>query len=281
MENKLIGVLAHLTGKSVDSLAEELKDSEEKDIEKLLNDAVKSKVKAARDEGYDRGKKEVSSIVEKTLSDKLEIEFTDLKDLLSKVEKPKAIESKEVTPELIRKSETYINDVRGLKEAKEKAEAEFKTFKQETETNTLKTTLRTAGLNVLKNSKFKLPSNEKILDRYLNEFVNELLNAGDYELINGEIIPLTKGSKDKLKDSLLNSIGFKDLSLQLAEDFFEINTDDKGNPTPVNTSTTGNAPQKTFGIKTPEDYYSKLSTLDKVEDIHALQAEFEMLSKNN
>lgn len=284
MNEKLLGVFARLTGQSAESFAEDLKeDGDVSDLEQRLNEAVKAKIRSARDEGYKRGEKEVKTTVEKQIAAKFKIEdYTDFDDLIAKIQKPDPIASPDLTPDMIRKTEIYAADLKALKEAKKALEEEFTKFRDGIKVNELRNNLQKRGLEILKMDKFHLPENEKILSRRLGEFVDDLLVSADFTEVEGTLVPLVKGSNDRLKDNLHNNIDFAQLVKSVGEGIFEMRQGDGGTPPPAPGSTPPPAGGNTkFGIKDYADYSAKLATLDKIEDIQALQSEFEALTINN
>ena len=235
---ELYGVFASLTGKTRDSVADELKEGTAAEVEALLSNAIKAKVSAAREEGHKRGLKDTKTEVEKKLSTKFNIDsYSDLDDLVSKIQIPKP-ETTQNTPEDIRKSKIYIDDLQALKEAKKAIEAEFSTYKSNIQTEKLRGQIRDIGVKVLKDNKFKLPANEKIANRLLTEFVNDLMNHADYEFSGDDVLVLKKGEKERLKDELHNTLSFSDVAQNIAATIFEKDT---SGAMPPNVSTTGGA----------------------------------------
>lgn len=280
---KLFGVLARLTGQTAESFAEDLKeDGDVSAIEQRLNEAVKAKIRSARDEGYKRADKEVKSSIEKQLASKFGVtDYADFDELIEKIEKPAAEPAKDLTPEMIRKTDIYTADLKALKDAKKALEDDFAKFREEIRVNELRSNLQKRGLEILKTDKFYLPENEKILSRRLGEFVDDLLASADFTEVEGAIVPLAKGSNDRLKDNLHNNIDFMQLVKSIGEGIFELRRGDGGDPPPPGGTPPLPGGSTKFGITNYADYAAKLATLDKVEDIQALQAEYEALAIDN
>lgn len=280
---ELYGVFASLTGKTRDSVAEELKEGTAAEVEALLSNAIKAKVSAAREEGHKRGLKDTKTEVEKKLSTKFNIDsYSDLDDLVSKIQIPKP-EPTQNTPEDIRKSKIYIDDLQALKEAKKAIEAEFSAYKSNIQTEKLRGQIRDIGVKVLKDNKFKLPANEKIANRLLTEFVNDLMNHADYEFSGDDVLVLKKGEKERLKDELHNTLSFSDVAQNIAATIFEKDT---SGAMPPNVSTTGGAvpggsQYAKVGLTSLDDYYQRMSMATSVEEVNALQKELSDLQLAN
>lgn len=271
----LYGVFASLTGKTRDSIAEELKEGTTAEVEALLSNAIKAKVSAAREEGHKRGLKDTKSEVEKKLATKFNVEnYSDLDDLVSKI-KIVNPEPQQSTPEDIRKNKIYLDDLQALKEAKKAIEAEFTTYKASIQADKLRSQIKDVGAKVLKDNKFKLPSNEKIANRLLTEFVNDLIGYADYEFSGDDILVLKKGEKERLKDELHNTLSFADVAQNIAANIFEKDT---SGAKPPNVATTdggkpGSAQYQKVGLTSLDDYYQRMGKASSVDEINALQKE--------
>jgi len=273
----LYGVFAGLTGQTVESIAEDLKDGSPNNVERWLKEAIRTKVDNARDEGFKRAEKKVLSDVEKVLSKKFEVsEYSGFDDLVTKIN-PQPID-RDITPEDIRHNPIYLSDLKDLKEAKTKAEQDYHEYVNSVQKKELMTTLAKASLAHLKDGKFKLPTDERILQRRVNEMVNDLLEKADYQIDQDSIIPLQKGGKDRLRDKIQTEVIFKDLAIDIASGIFEIEKPNGGNPAPVTTTDKGSQQQgKKFGITSVSDFYEKAGKINDPNDLKAIEAEFNLL----
>jgi hypothetical protein len=275
MDQELIEVFARLTSQSAESIAEDLKDGGASKVEELLKGAITSKVKSARDEGVKQGESRSLTKVEKALADKFEVaSYSGFDDLINKIQPAK---HEPANPDSIRQSDTYREDLKLLREAKERAESDFVSFKTTVETEKLRSNLSQLGLKIIKGGKFKLPQDDKILQRRLNEFVTELLDKADFDIKDGEPIPLSKETKSRLKDNMQGDVMFKDLGLSIASTIFEVDNADPGTPPSVSTSSNvqpGQPAGKIFGIQSKADYIKRLHTMTTAEDLSAFEAEY-------
>lgn len=58
--------------------------------------------------------------------------------------------------------------------------------------------------------------------RVNDNFIDELLNIADYEVVNGEFIPLIKGTKERLMDDVRNPISAQDLFKKVGMDYYDV-----------------------------------------------------------
>jgi len=222
----LIGVFSRLTGQNEDTVKEVLKDLEgekfAKAAEKLLNDNFGKKLAETESKArIDAEKKQRSLILteqEKKLKSKYSIEsFDDFEDLVEKIHESGKLSSgaDEVS---VKKIEKLEKDIEKIKQSEQTIKSEYEAFKSTTERNVLSGSIRKSALEFLEQNNFVVSGKQRVNDN----FIDELLNIADYEVVNGEFIPLIKGTKERFMDDVRNPISAQDLFKKVGMDYYDV-----------------------------------------------------------
>lgn len=274
----LIGVFSRLTGQNEDTVKEVLKDLEgekfAKAAEKLLNDNFGKKLAETESKArIDAEKKQRSLILteqEKKLKSKYSIEsFDDFEDLVEKIHESGKLSSgaDEVS---VKKIEKLEKDIENIKQSEQTIKSEYEAFKSTTERNVLSGSIRKSALEFLEQNNFVVSGKQRVNDN----FIDELLNIADYEVVNGEFIPLIKGTKERLMDDVRNPISAQDLFKKVGMDYYDVkNGTDREPAGAFNTKPTGTGGSK-YNIKSIEDFNNAIAGAKTTEELDVIEKEY-------
>lgn len=233
--------LARVLGTQPGAISEALKSEgdEQKpqsEIDNYLVSAFQKKIDQAvrdgKDEGFGRGKRESLSEIEKWVSENYEIAPTgDIKSQIQQLSE-KLAKKPEIKPEEIEKSEVFQNKlseaVNAVKSRFEEKENEFRTQQEQWRRQRIERILSKQADNLLKQNNFIVPEDEKIANNLKNLFVRSLMSDEyDFKLSESEDdFQITDKNGNPLKDDLHNVIGFEDIGLEKAREFFTVRSGD-------------------------------------------------------
>ena len=233
--------LARVLGTQPGAISEALKSEgdEQKpqtEIDNYLVSAFQKKIDQAvrdgRDEGFGRGKRESLSEIEKWVSENYEVAPTgDIKSQIQQLSE-KLAKKPEIKPEEIEKSEVFQTKlseaVNAVKSKFEEKENEFRTQQEQWRRQRIERILSKQAENLLKQNNFIVPEDEKIANNLKNLFVRSLMSDEyDFKLSESEDdFQITDKNGNPLKDDLHNVIGFEDIGLEKAREFFTVRSGD-------------------------------------------------------
>lgn len=269
--------LGQLTGKDPGELSEALKNGEElkpsEDIQSYLSSVIGEKLKVTRkagyDEGHGRGTRESLTNLEKQLAEEWEIPYekgkTTVKDLtsayLEKNQKPGSGSTK-LTPELIKASDVYRNDLKALMDQKAALENEFVTFKTNTEKEKVLGVAKSKAMALFEKHSFKLPENQKIRENAISGFMMDLTkNVQQFKLNDdgNDITEMIGSNGVPLEDAMMNKIGFEDHVVNTAKGWFEIvKSDGRQSPGAGSQTGGGGAGDGLPVVKTKEEFFREI-----------------------
>ena len=274
----LIGVFSRLTGQNEDTVKEVLKDLEgdkfAKAAEKLLKDDFAKKIADIVLETRTEAEKKSRSLVltekENKLKSKYNIDsFENFDDLVEKIH-VSGKGNTEVDAATIRSSETYKKDIEKIKQSEQTIKSEYEAFKSTTERNVLSGSIRKSALEFLEQNNFVVSGKQRVNDN----FIDELLNIADYEVVNGEFIPLIKGTKERLMDDVRNPISAQDLFKKVGMDYYDVkNGTDREPAGAFNTKPTGTGGSK-YNIKSIEDFNNAVAGAKTTEELDVIEKEY-------
>ena len=274
----LIGVFSRLTGQNEDTVKEVLKDLEgdkyAKAAEKLLKDEFAKKIaETVRETRTDAEKKSRSMILTETenkLKSKYNIEtFDNFDDLVEKIH-VSGKGNTEVDAATIRSSEIYKKDIEKIKQSEQTIKSEYEAFKSTTERNVLSGSIRKSALEFLEQNNFVVSGKQRVNDN----FIDELLNIADYEVVNGEFIPLIKGTKERLMDDVRNPISAQDLFKKVGMDYYDVKNGTDRDPAGMkNIKPTGQGSSK-YNIKSIEDFNNAIAGAKTTEELDVIEKEY-------
>ncbi len=248
--------LARVLGTQPGAISEALKSEGDEpkpqpEIDNYLVSAFQKKIDQAvrdgRDEGFGRGKRESLSEIEKWVSENYEVAPTgDIKSQIQQLSE-KLAKKPEIKPEEIEKSEVFQTKlseaVNAVKSKFEEKENEFRTQQEQWRRQRIERILSKQAENLLKQNNFIVPEDEKIANNLKNLFVRSLMSDEyDFKLSESEDdFQITDKNGNPLKDDLHNVIGFEDIGLEKAREFFTVRSGDgrdvSGNRTQTPTGT--------------------------------------------
>ena len=233
--------LARVLGTQPGAISEALKSEgdEQKpqsEIDNYLVSAFQKKIDQAvrdgKDEGFGRGKRESLSEIEKWVSENYEIAPTgDIKSQIQQLSE-KLAKKTEFKPEEIEKSEVFQNKlseaVNAVKTKFEEKENEFRTREEQWRRQRIERILSKQADSLLKQNNFIVPEDEKIANNLKNLYVRSLMSDEyDFKLSESEDdFQITDKNGNPLKDDLHNVIGFEDIGLEKAREFFAVRSGD-------------------------------------------------------
>src|SRR5690554_3554250 len=233
--------LARVLGTQPGAISEALKSEGDEpkpqsEIDNYLVSAFQKKIDQAvrdgRDEGFGRGKRESLSEIEKWVSENYEIAPTgDIKSQIQQLSE-KLAKKPEIKPEEIEKSEVFQTKlseaVNAVKTKFEEKENEFRTQQEQWRRQRIERILSKQADNLLKQNNFIVPEDEKIANNLKNLFVRSLMSDEyDFKLSESEDdFQITDKNGNPLKDDLHNVIGFEDIGLEKAREFFTVRSGD-------------------------------------------------------
>lgn len=232
----ILGVLASVLGKTDDGeLSNALKTGDgEVDVQKLeewlkqsLDDKIKASAKEAFDSGHKRGLRESLTKVEGVLVDKLQVPAELKGDLDAVVDyittnktTPEPRQTEGVSPEVIRSSEVYQEDMRKFQEKlKQQAEA-MQQLDQQHKNRFLEYRLQQDVPKIL-DGKYLVPEDGTVRSN-LFKLLKNLITEGGVELREheGEIVPWNMEADEPIKNDQYQPVGFKDYILSKAGQVF-------------------------------------------------------------
>jgi len=221
----------------------------------------------------DAEKKQRSLILteqEKKLKSKYSIEsFDDFEDLVEKIHESGKLSSgaDEVS---VKKIEKLEKDIEKIKQSEQTIKSEYEAFKSTTERNVLSGSIRKSALEFLEQNNFVVSGKQRVNDN----FIDELLNIADYEVVNGEFIPLIKGTKERLMDDVRNPISAQDLFKKVGMDYYDVkNGTDREPAGAFNTKPTGTGGSK-YNIKSIEDFNNAIAGAKTTEELDVIEKEY-------
>lgn len=233
--------LARVLGTQPGAISEALKSEGDEpkpqsEIDNYLVTAFQKKIDQAvrdgKDEGFGRGKRESLSEIEKWVSEKFEIAPTgDIKSQIQQLSE-KLAKKPEVNPEEIEKSEIFqtklSSAVDAVKAKFEEKENEFRQKEEAWRRQRIERIVSKQAENLLKQNNFVIPEDEKIANNLKSLFVRSLMSDEyDFKLSeNEDDFQLTDKNGNPLKDELHNVIGFADIGLEKAREFFTVRSGD-------------------------------------------------------
>lgn len=233
--------LARVLGTQPGAISEALKSEGDEpkpqsEIDNYLVSAFQKKIDQAvrdgKDEGFGRGKRESLSEIEKWVSEKFEIAPTgDIKSQIQQLSE-KLAKKPEVNPEEIEKSEIFqtklSSAVDAVKAKFEEKEQEFRQKEEAWRRQRIERIVSKQAENLLKQNNFVIPEDEKIANNLKSLFVRSLMSDEyDFKLSeNEDDFQLTDKNGNPLKDELHNVIGFTDIGLEKAREFFTVRSGD-------------------------------------------------------
>lgn len=279
--------MAGLIGIKPGELSEAIKNDEElkpqAEIYEFVKSTYSSKLndvrKEARDEGYGRGKRESLTGLEKTLAEKYGIEAAGIDKMISAIIKKSGKEQK-ITPELIKASETYVQDLKTEIDKRLAIERDFETFKTGVTAEEQKRTVKSEALKILEQNKFALPKSQKVKDRLLDTFVEEIMSGRKIAIKDGEI-SVTDENGNPIRNDLQNVMTFNDVSVSLASEFFEIQNGDGRQSPGAQTPPSGGGAHKFPEIKSQEDFINHYRTISDLDEKRAFKQHYDQLVKEN
>ena len=268
ISNELLEFLAPLLGKSAGELSEAVeKDDEGKFklesakavISELQKERLKSVESAARNEGHGRATREVLSAKEKELAEKYKVEGSTIEEIIQAAIENSS-EGEELTPEKIRESEIYQQDLKALKSAKEEAESQFQEFKQTVEQRQVDHKLNDKLQSFLQGEGFVLPKDERRKKALFDAYKARLKDGRQFQFKDDQVAVLDKDG-NPIKDDLHNVRSFDEVAGEFAGLFF-----DKQQSTGKESPGAGGQPPGNPGDDLPEitssqDYYDNIKKL--------------------
>lgn len=276
--SELIGVKKGDLSAAVKKDDENLKETAE--IEKVIKDNLKTKIEAvrkeARDEGHGRGKRESLTQIEKDLASKHKVsDEGGIDAVIARVLDKHKTEGSELTPEAIKQSDIYINDLKKEIEKRKTLQTEFESFKTDVETTSKRSRVAQEVQKILPERKFALPQSERVRDRLINAYVDEILEQSDISIVDGKIVAKDKKGQPH-RDDMMNELSFADYASTLAADFFEVKAGD-GRESPGATTPPTGGGGKLPSIKSKDDFYTAYYAADSVESKKELKAHYDKL----
>lgn len=270
----LIGIQPGELSAAVKNDKDELKP--QADIDKYIKEMYSSKLNVvrseARNEGHGRGKRETLTTLEKEIAQKYGVDPADTDTMIKTIIK-KSGEGKEVTPEMIKSSETYVNDLKSEIDKRLAIEQDFEQFKTGVTLKEQKSAVRGAALKALQDSKeFKLPKTEKVLSRLLDALTEEIMTDRKIDIKDGEISLLDKNG-NPIRNNLQNVMTLSDVTLSVGADYFEPMTGDGRSSPGAETQKGGQQTAHNFEpVKDQEDFINRYRALDTMEKKQAFKA---------
>lgn len=206
------------------------------EIDNYLVSAFQKKIDQAvrdgKDEGFGRGKRESLSEIEKWVSENYNVAPTgDIKSQIQQLSE-KLAKKPEIRPEEIEKSEVFQTKlseaVNAVKTKFEEKENEFRAKEEQWRRQRIERILSKRADDLLKQNNFIIPEDEKIANNLKNLYVRSLMSDEyDFKLSESEDdFQITDKNGNPLKDDLHNVIGFEDIGLEKAREFFTVRSGD-------------------------------------------------------
>jgi uncharacterized protein (DUF2249 family) len=267
---------------------------------KEKQEANQEKVTQAHDKGYSKAKGEVLAQFEKDFKEKFKID-SDKKGLdLVDVVITKLSTDKNITDEDVKKHPLYLSKEAEIQKAKTETEQEWTKKYNDRETEIQqKERLTTVSKNaqvILEKLKVVLPEDPARKANHLKLFEQRLAEM-PYDIktgLNGEtlIIPLKKGSTDRLEDQHGNPIPFNDVVKNIASEFWDFQQADKrsaGDPgnsgsgagaaASTGASADANSKAKKFSFTKPKDDADFMAQYKKLEEDKTLSPQEKIRAK--
>lgn len=297
MESESINIPLELVGSVLGTdpgvLAESLKSADgnrkpDAEIGQFFKDTFAKRLgeirKSGLDEGYGRGKKEGLSAEEKKLAQKFEItEYQGLEGLIDAIAS-KASSNSKLSPEDVRKSEHYINDITSKNTEIQKLKSEFKSFKENIEAEKTNAFVNKAARAIVENPdhKYVIPQNEQIRENLFNALMSTIRKDGTRFDINetAGIVGVLDKDGAPVRDDLLKPLTFEDFVHKNAKGFFEINQGDGRQGTGNQTQPGGGAGSGAFSFKSGDEFILQYQAEKDPVKRTAMKAAYEqMVSK--
>lgn len=278
--------LAKLIGTKPGELSEAIKKDDEslkpqgeieKHIQGVFSEKLKTVKKDARDEGHGRGKRESLSTTEADIAKKYGVEKAEIPTMIDAIIKATGKEQT-ITPEMIKQSDTYINDLKAEIDKRTTLETEFNTYKTDVDNSNKKRTVRTRVLSLLEDKQFALPKTEKVRNNLVDSYINELF-AGKKIDIKGDDIVVTDENGKPLRNDLMNEIGFDDYAVTVAGDYFEV-SNGSGGKTPGATTPPGGGGgggKKYPKVNSQEEFLAHYNSLETIEEKQEFKAHYDRI----
>ncbi len=263
MSKLTLGFLSKFTGKT---WTEE--EFEKVDGEKEITEALQTKLKAAKKEGWDESaskvKREIYSEVEKKISAKFDVQGENLDEMLDAISEkaPKA----EIKPEDIKNTDVFKNAVKKLQDELDKEKKvnadKIKTLKSLEIDRALSNTLLKVS-----ESKSWDTSNKTHIDIFIKGI------KSDYQFDiddDGNAIVLDKNGKP-VRDELQNDLKPEDVITNIGSSFFKESIDPRKSP--ENKPPKGS--NKVEPFKDDVDYFNRVDAESDPEKLAAMKAQFE------
>lgn len=285
MENTLLEFVGSVLGTDPGALRQALYDGDGENAKPKSDDQIKSyldtnyqekmkRIKTeAHNEGHGRGKRESLSELEKTLSEKFEVDKGSIEDMFeSYATKKSGTKSKDITPDDIKKSEFFQNEVKKLNQKAVDVQTEYDKYKSDVKLSETTAVLRNRVSAALGNeeNKFLIPKADPVKKTLIDAAIKDLMQSG-YEIKKSDtgdvtdILVLDSEGKPA-QDENYNPVKFDVKLLGTLKSYFEVGQVTPGKTMPGNTTKRETQNGKTFSFTVPKDKNEAFSKLGSIKD---------------